>query len=249
MNIIFLGILGSVISGWLATSLGGLVVLFFNRFDARSYSAMLSFSAGVMLAASFFSLLVPALGYGNFWMVVVGFIMGVVFLEICDALVPHEHFLKGREGVSGVRLKRISLFNLAITIHNFPEGFSVGVGFAGEGVHRAIALAIGIGIQNILEGAAVALPLVAQGYSRRYGCGIASLTGLVEVLGGVIGVMLAVMLGSFLPLALSFAAGCMLYVISGEIIPECHQQGCSKSSKIWLIVGFIAMMTLDNVFH
>ncbi|MFA7002162.1 MAG: ZIP family metal transporter, partial [Candidatus Omnitrophota bacterium] len=142
----------------------------------------------------------------------------------------------------------VLLFILAITIHNFPEGLSVGVGFGSGDPWRAVALAVGIGIQNIPEGTAVAIPLRAQGYSRLGSFWIATLTGLVEPVGGLLGVVLVVIFHQILPGALAFAAGCMLYVISGEIIPESHSENNGKLATASLIAGFLIMMVLDNVF-
>ena len=246
MPIILLGLCASLAAG-LATSLGAIPVFFIPRFSRAVYSGMLGFAAGIMLAATFFSLLVPALEEGSIYEVIFGFILGVLFLEFCDRVIPHEHFLKGKEGHSS-RLRRIVLFILAITIHNFPEGLSVGVGFGTGFTHKAIALAIGIGIQNIPEGCAVALPLRSEGYSKRYSFSIATLTGLVEPIGGLLGVSLVIIFARLLPVALAFAAGCMLYVISGEIIPESHREGNGKVATMWLIIGFIIMMILDTIF-
>lgn len=242
-----MGILASTIAG-LATAIGALPVFFIKTLNRKWYAGMLGFAAGVMLAATCFSLLVPALERGSIWEVMIGFILGVAFIEIADRYIPHEHFWKGKEGGISPSLRRISLFILAITIHNFPEGLSVGVGFGSGDIQKATALAIGIGIQNIPEGTAVAMPLVAEGYSRRYSFGIAALTGLVEPIGGLLGVGLIFMFGAILPGALAFAAGCMLYVISGEIIPESHKENNGKTATLWLIIGFIIMMGLDNVF-
>jgi len=246
MNLVLQGFIASLLAG-LATSIGALPVFFIKKLSTRLYCGMLGFAAGVMLAATSFSLLVPAFEKGSIVDVVIGFILGVVFVEVADKLIPHEHFLKGKEGSSS-HLRRIFLFILAITIHNFPEGLSVGVGFGSGDTSNALALAIGIGIQNIPEGTAVALPLVGEGYSRRASFGIASLTGLVEAVGGLLGAFLVVLFVKILPGALAFAAGCMLYVISGEIIPESHKEGNGKLATFWLIVGFIVMMSLDNIF-
>jgi len=245
MNIILFGFLASLGAG-LCTAVGAIPVFFINKLEKQWYSSMLGFAAGVMLAATSFSLLVPALEAGTVLEVVIGFVLGVVFLEVADKLIPHQHFFKGKEGGSS-KLRKIALFIMAITIHNFPEGLSVGVGFGLGDVGKALALAIGIGIQNIPEGAAVALPLRGEGYSKGYCFWMAALTGLVEPIGGLLGVLLVVSLAQILPGALAFAAGCMLYVISGEIIPESHEGGNGKLATIWLIAGFIIMMSLDNL--
>lgn len=246
MNAIIIGTLGSLVAG-LATSLGALPVFFFNRMSQRLYANMLGFSAGIMLAATFFSLLVPALQRGNIIQVISGFGAGVLFLELADRIIPHEHFLRGKEGMKS-HFRRVFLLILALTIHNFPEGMSVGVGFAAGDMPKAMALAIGIGIQNIPEGTAVALPLRGLGFSRRYAFGIATLTGLVEPIGGFCGACLVVIFSKILPVALAFAAGCMLHVTCSELIPEAHEGGHGKHASRWLIIGFMVMMILDNVF-
>jgi ZIP family zinc transporter len=246
MGIILLGASASLLAG-LATSLGAIPVFFVHRFDKKFYSAMLGFAAGIMLAASFFSLLTPALEKGSIYQVILGFILGVLFLELADKFIPHQHFMGGVEGHVS-HIKRIFLFILAISIHNFPEGLSVGVGFGAGDIKKAVILTLGIAIQNIPEGTAVALPLRSKGYSKLNSFYIATLTGLVEPLGGILGVSLVVIFSKLLPLALSFAAGCMLYVISGEIIPESHREGFGKVATIWLVVGFVLMMILENIF-
>lgn len=246
MNIILLGTLASFCAG-LATSLGAIPVFFIRKLSDKAYASMLGFAAGIMLAATFFSLLIPALKLGGIFKATIGFVAGVIFLELVEKFVPHEHFLRTGEK-SSASIKRIILFVIAITIHNFPEGLSVGVGFGTGDIKKAIALAIGIGIQNIPEGAAVALPLHTKNYSKWQCLKVAALTGLVEPIGGFLGVALVVMFTNLLPYALSFASGCMLYVVSGDIIPESHREGHYKYAKIWLIIGFVVMMLLDNIF-
>jgi ZIP family zinc transporter len=144
-------------------------------------------------------------------------------------------------------MKRIWLFIIAITIHNFPEGMAVGVGFGSGDIANGTSLAIGIGLQNMPEGLAVALPLLGLGYSRLKAIGIATLTGLVEPVGGLLGVAAVSIFHPVLPIGLAFAAGAMLFVISDEIIPETHAKGRSRLATFGIIVGFIIMMTLDNL--
>ncbi len=246
MKIILLGFIASLLAG-LATSLGALPVFFLKSVSKKLYSLLLGFSAGIMLSASFFSLLLPALEKGDIYQVSFGFLLGALFLRFSDKLIPHQHFLKGKEGSSS-HLRRVFLFILAIAIHNFPEGLSVGVGFGTGQLGKALALAIGIGLQNIPEGTAVALPLRTQGYSKGFSFYIATLTGLVEPLGGLLGVTLVVLFSKVLALTLSFAAGAMVYVISAEIIPETHREGFGKIATAGLIIGFIFMMVLDTIF-
>ena len=243
MNIVLLGFLGSLAAG-LATGVGALPVLFVKRPSKRYLDLMLGFAAGVMLAASVFSLLIPAIDDGGVWVAVGGMLLGALVLHLIDRLVPHEHFIRGREGPSS-RLRKIWLFILAITIHNFPEGLAVGVGFGGASLSAAIALAIGIGLQNMPEGLAVALPLTGEGYSRGRALLYATLTGLVEPIGGLLGVSLVLIAKPILPWGLAFAAGAMLFVISDEIIPESHRNGHERLATLGVMVGFAVMMLLD----
>jgi ZIP family zinc transporter len=245
MELILYGFLGSLAAG-LATSLGGLPVFFFKKIDHKAYSAMLGVSGGIMLAATIFSLLLPGIEKGGVYIAAAGLLCGVFFVEMVARLVPHEHFFKGHEGPEA-NIKRVFLFILAITIHNFPEGMSVGVGYGAGDPANALALAVGIGIQNIPEGAAVALPLLSLGYRPRQAFGVAFLSGLVEPVGGLLGVTAVTLFSGVLPFALSFSAGCMLYVISGEMIPESHEKGYGKLATWYLVAGFIIMMLLDNL--
>ena len=183
MQTILHGFLASLLAG-LATSLGGLPVFFFKKIDHKAYSAMLGVSGGIMLAATFFSLLIPSIRAGGVYMASFGLLCGVFFIELVARLIPHEHFFKGHEGPD-IQIKRVFLFILAITIHNFPEGMSVGVGYGAGNLTNPLALAVGIAIQNIPEGAAVALPMLSLGYTPRQAFGVAFLSGLVEPVGGL----------------------------------------------------------------
>jgi len=207
----------------------------------------LGFAAGVMLAATSFTLIFPAIETGGVWITVAGIALGAIFLDRADKWIPHEHFQKGPEGPSST-LRRTWLFILAITLHNFPEGLAVGVGFGGGDVGAGTALAIGIGLQNMPEGLAVALPLLREKYSRGKSLLIATASGLVEPIGGLLGVGAVAMARPFLPLGLAFAAGAMLFVISDEIIPETHSRNNEREATFGVIVGFLIMMSLDNLF-
>ncbi|MBW2145668.1 MAG: ZIP family metal transporter [Deltaproteobacteria bacterium] len=245
-TIILYGILASTIAG-LATGIGAFPSLFVRSVSDRFMDSSLGFAAGVMLAATSFSLIVPAIEAGGIWITVIGIAVGAVFLDRADKWIPHEHFLKGPEGPSST-LRRTWLFILAITLHNFPEGLAVGVGFGGGDVAGGTALAIGIGLQNMPEGLAVALPLLREKYSRGKALLIATASGLVEPIGGLIGVGAVTLARPFLPLGLAFAAGAMLFVISDEIIPETHSRGNEREATFGVIIGFLVMMTLDNLF-
>jgi len=242
-NLILLGFVGSLAAG-LATGVGALPVLFVKRPSKRHLDLMLGFAAGVMLAASVFSLLIPAIDAGGVWVALGGLLLGAATLHLIDRSVPHEHFVRGHEGPSS-RLRKIWLFVLAITIHNFPEGLAVGVGFGGGALGPAIALAIGIGLQNMPEGLAVALPLAGEGYSRGRALAYATLTGLVEPIGGVLGASLMLIARPLLPWGLAFAAGAMIFVISDEIIPESHRSGHERLATFGVMIGFSVMMLLD----
>ncbi len=242
-SLILLGFIGSLAAG-LATGVGALPVLFVKRPSKRYLDLMLGFAAGVMLAASVFSLLIPAIDEGGVWTALGGLLLGAASLHLIDRSVPHEHFVRGHEGPSS-RLRKIWLFIIAITIHNFPEGLAVGIGFGGGTLGPAIALAVGIGLQNMPEGLAVALPLVGEGYSRGRALLYATLTGLVEPIGGVLGVSLMLVARPLLPWGLAFAAGAMIFVISDEIIPESHRSGHERLATFGVMIGFSVMMLLD----
>lgn len=204
-----------------------------------------------MLAASFFSLLLPAIEYGEarfgddrvaVAVVIVGFLCGAAALFVLHRHLPHEHFLSGHEGPDTEALSRIWLFVIAITMHNFPEGMAVGVGFAGGDVANGVALATGIGIQNIPEGLAVAVSLITVGYTRLCAFLVAFLTGLAEPVGGLFGSVAVSIAGPMMPWMLAFAAGAMLFIISDEIIPETHRRGFENLATASLLVGFACMM-------
>ena len=252
MSIVATGLLASFLAG-LATGFGALPALFFREVPDRVMNTMLGGAAGVMLAATSFSLIVPGIEHGNqlwpgfgVYVVSFGILLGAFCLDLVDRLLPHEHFVIGHEGPSS-KMKKIWLFIIAITIHNFPEGLAVGVGFGSGNIAEGTSLAIGIGLQNMPEGLAVALPLLGLGYSRLQAIGIATLTGLVEPVGGLLGVMAVTVFHPILPFGLAFAAGAMLFVISDEIIPETHAKGRSRLATFGIIVGFVIMMSLDNL--
>jgi len=245
-EIIWLGIAASSIAG-LATGAGALPVLFTKKVSDRLLDIMLGFSAGIMLAATFFSLIVPAINLSNVWIAVLGIIIGAIALHLVDRFIPHFHPALGAEGPSS-RLSKVWLFALAITIHNFPEGLAVGVSFGSGDVAAGLVVATAIGLQNMPEGLAVALPLLREGYSRRRSLWYGTLTGLVEPVGGLLGVALVSVFHSILPWALAFAAGAMLFVVSDEIIPESHRKGFEREATFGLIAGFVIMMLLDTLF-
>lgn len=245
----FSGFLLSLFAG-LATALGAIPVFFIRTLSEKIQDIFMGVAAGVMLAATSFSLIVPALeSAGNgVWaatIVVISILLGGLFLHFLDAFIPHEHFIKGPEGISSVQLKQLWLFVLAITIHNFPEGMAVGVGVGGGDIANGISLAMGIGLQNIPEGLVVALALIAHSYSKKSAFFIAFLTGLVEPVGGLLGAGIISLFSWLLPWGLAFAAGAMLFVISNEIIPESHSRGYAKQATFGVLIGFVIMLFLD----
>ena len=245
-GLIKIGVSASLIAG-AATGIGAIPVLFMSRISHRTLDSMLGFAAGVMLAATAFSLLVPSIELGGAWMAVVGFLGGGVFVYLLDRYIPHEHIFKGHEGPSS-SLSKVSLMILAITIHNFPEGLAVGVSFGGGDVSAGIILATAIGLQNIPEGSAVAFPLIREGFSRRRAAGYATLTGLIEPIGGLIGVSIVSIALPMLPIGLAFAAGAMAFVVSHEMIPESHRRGHEMEGTFGFVIGFAVMMLLDTLF-
>lgn len=252
-KIVVIGFTASILAG-LATGVGALPALWLTKISDNLFNSLLGAAAGVMLAATAFSLLVPGLEYGNlFWagkgiyVVSAGMLIGAVFLHQADKQLPHIHF----DTLSDAQLntlRKIWLFIIAITIHNFPEGMAVGVSFGAGDMNNGLVLASAIALQNIPEGLAVALPLVGLGYNKWKAVGIATLTGLVEPVGGLLGVTMVTVFEQILPIAMGFAAGAQLFVISEEIIPETHSKGRSRYATFSLMGGFIVMMILDNLF-
>ena len=253
MSPVMLGLLGSLIAG-LMSGAGAAPVLFGRTPSDRWRDTSLGFAAGVMLAASFFSLIIPALdaaearhGEGALPALIVcaAILMGMIAVAVMNEVIPHEHFRSGREGPEAASLRRVWLFIIAITIHNVPEGLAVGVAFGGGGWDGGFPVALGIGLQNVPEGLAVAVALLGEGYGPRRAFGIALLTGLVEPVAGLLGAAALVVAQPLLPWGLAFAAGAMLYVISHEIIPETHRHGHQRRATAGLAVGLVVMLFLD----
>lgn len=248
------GAVASLVAG-LATAFGALPIFTMRHISQRAQDTMLGFGAGVMLAASAFSLIVPGVESAEtLWgsrslaaaIAAGGVLAGALFLWVADRFVPHEHFVKGIEGVDGRRFKQVWLFVFAITLHNFPEGLAVGVAFGAGQQAEAVSLATGIGIQNMPEGLAVALALATLGYTRFAAFAVAAVTGLAEPLAGLAGAAAVTFMQPILPFALTFAAGAMLFVISHEIIPESHRHGHEQAAALGVTGGFVTMMLLDT---
>jgi ZIP family zinc transporter len=243
---------------WALTAAGATIVLFTRKVSRGFLDASLGCAAGVMIAASFWSLLAPSIdhavaqGYGNAkWIPpLVGFLLGAACLRGVDLALPHMHpDLKTVEGVK-TSWQRSTLLVLAITIHNIPEGLAVGVAFGAAALGAgdlggAVALAIGIGLQNLPEGLAVSLPLRQEGMSRGKALWYGQLSGVVEPLAGVLGAWLVLSMSAILPYALAFAAGAMIFVVAEELIPESQTGGNVHLATAGVILGFAVMMTLD----
>lgn len=245
------------------TAIGASLVFFFKEINQKVLNTMLGFAAGVMIAASFWSLLAPAIEMAEgrsipAWLIAaIGFLSGAAFLWLADKLIPHMHLnaKKGESEGMPSNLRRSILLVLSITLHNIPEGLAVGVAFgaAANGLEggtfaAALAVAIGIGLQNLPEGAAVSIPLRREGLSRTKSFMYGQASGIVEPIAGVIGAALVMYVDALLPYALAFAAGAMIFVVVEELIPSA-QSGDSKGSAdlatVGCIIGFTVMMVLD----
>jgi ZIP family zinc transporter len=246
MNMILIGTLASFIAGS-ATIIGAAAIFLIHKVPEKFLDAAMGFAAGVMLAATLFGLIIPAIKIGGIWKTAFGILLGSLFLIVMEKVVPHMHRVAGVKGPP-TRLSKLWLFILAITIHNFPEGLTVGVGFAGGNIASGTVLAMGIGIQNIVEGLAVALALLKEKNKLLKAFLIACFTCVVEPIGGFIGISVVTLTQALVPYALAFAAGAMLFVTSEEVIPETHSRGNARAATIGLILGFVSMMILEYIF-
>lgn len=246
-------ILGCIIPG-IMTGVGAIPIFFVKDIKQKALDILLGLAAGIMLAATCFSLIIPSLetgqGFSGVMLTGAGIMTGAIMLDLIDRYAPHEHLLDNRleGGADNHELSRIWLFIIAITIHNFPEGLATGVGFGSEDMMNGVSIAIGISLQNMPEGLAVALALVREGYDKKKAFIIAALTGLVEPIGAFLGIGLVSAFEPILGFTLALAAGAMLFVISDEIIPETHSNGYEREATHGVIIGFIIMMTLDVIF-
>lgn len=253
------GFLGSCFT-WGITALGATLVFFFQRANRKALDAMLGFAAGIMIAASFWSLLAPAIelsrdrGVPHWVPPAVGFILGGFFIWVLDKILPHLHLdlpLESAEGLKS-RFRMNTLLILAVTIHNIPEGFAVGVAFGSASIHgspttiqSALALTLGIGIQDFPEGLAISLPLFRGGMSKLRSFFYGQLSGFVEVLAALLGVVAVITIEAILPYTLAFAAGAMIYVVVEELIPESQYAGNTDLATLSTLAGFLTMMILD----
>lgn len=241
-----------ILASGLATGVGGLALLALPRPSERLLDSLLGFTAGVMLAATAFSLLVPALARGSLLEVIAGFGLGAGTMAALDALVPHAHARFAERGRLPAELRReherATMLLAALTIHNVPEGLAVGVAFAAGGSDLGAPLALAIGLQNVPEGFAAAAPLVAAGARRRVAVGIAAATGAVEPPAALLAFGGFELASALLASGLAFAGGAMLYVIVDELVPESHGHGFEREATLALVAGFALMMALDNAF-
>lgn len=246
MNLVLLTALG--VGG--ATVFGAVCGLLFKKVSHTFSDITLSFAAGVMLAAAVVGLIIPSLDYGGKYgliITVVGVFVGAVVLNLIDKLVPHLHKLAGadEESHGSTNASKILLFVMAIAIHNLPEGIAAGVGFGSGNTAEALTIAGGIALQNIPEGMVIIGPMLSLGISKKRTFLIAAATGLVEVVGTLIGYFAVSLASAILPFALAFAGGTMLYVISDEMIPETHSHGHERGATYALLVGFCLMLVTD----
>ncbi len=262
LNPILLALLATLFT-WGVTALGASMVFFFRSINKKVLNSMLGFAAGVMIAASFWSLLKPAIEMAeenntNPWVpAVIGFLSGGAFLYLVDRILPHLHMGLSMDKAEGIKTswQRSVLLIFAITLHNIPEGLAVGVAFGALASNPdmgilagAMALALGIGLQNFPEGAAVSIPLRREGFSRIKSFFYGQLSGVVEPVAGVLGALAVLLVTPLLPYALSFAAGAMIFVVVEELIPESQTGEETDLSTIGAMGGFATMMLLDVAF-
>ena len=235
-----------------ATVIGALIGFIFKKMSHKFSDIILSFAAGVMLAAAVLGLVMPSIEYGGKYGIIItvsGIFAGAVFLNLIDKIVPHLHKMAGAETEShrNADLDKVLLFVMAIAIHNLPEGIAAGVGFGSGDTSKALVIAGGIALQNIPEGMVIISPMLAAGVSPRRTFVFAMITGLVEVIGTLIGYFAISVATVILPFALAFAGGTMLYVISDEMIPETHSHGSERGATYSLLVGFCVMLITDVI--
>ena len=246
MNLVLLTALG--VGG--ATVIGSCIGFIFKKISHRFSDIVLAFAAGVMLSAAILGLILPSVEYGGRYgllIVVPGIFVGALSLNLIDRLVPHLHKLMGPdiEAHNNHSLSKVLLFVTAIAIHNLPEGIAAGVGFGSGNTNQALLIAGGIALQNIPEGMVIIAPMLAAGVSPRRTFACAMITGLVEVVGTLIGYFAVNVASAILPFALAFAGGTMLYVVSDEMIPETHAHGSERGATYALLVGFCVMLVSD----
>lgn len=233
-----------------ATIFGALLGFVFPDFSEKASDGVMSFAAGVMMAAAIMGLILPAVelcSTGGIWIVAAGIFAGAVFLNMMDKLTPHLHHISGldAEHHNNGNINKVLLFVLAIAIHNLPEGLAAGVSFGGGSLDNALSVAVGIALQNVPEGMIIISPMLIAGMSKRRTFLVAASTGLVEVVGTFVGYAATSVSSAILPFALSFAGGTMLYVVGDEMIPETHSHGYERLATYTFLLGFILMLVMD----
>ena len=233
-----------------ATIIGVLLGFLFRKIPHELNDGVLGFAAGVMLAAAIFGLIIPSLEYGNVWVTCAGILGGAICLNFADKLTPHLHRITGLDQEAHAdkqsHLNKVMLFVMAIAIHNLPEGIAAGVGFGSEDIGNAITVALGIALQNIPEGMVIVSPLLLAGVPAKRVFFIACFTGVIEIVGTMLGYAAVTIASVILPAALAFAGGTMIYVVSDEMIPETHSHGYERLATYSMLAGFILMILMDH---
>lgn len=239
----------------LASALGAAPVLALRRLDDALRDALMGFGAGVMLGASFFTLLLPALAEAKSFagspvagvaLVATGLVAGAIVMFAADRTMPHEHLRAGRHGLGAARIRRAWLIATAIALHHLPEGLAVGAGYA-AGPQQGLAMALGIGLQSVPEGLVVAASLRGAGYGRRMALLVATLTGLTQPLGAALGALAGTGSPPAAALMTAFAAGAMIFVVSHEVVPESHRSGHQGAATLALVAGLVVMLACDQL--
>ncbi len=234
-----------------ATIFGVILGFIFNKVSHKFNDTVLGFAAGIMLASAILGLVVPSLEEGNVWISLAGIICGALFLNFADKLTPHLHNIgdnsdnEEKHPERQNNLNKVLLFVMAIAIHNFPEGIAAGVGFGTENIGNAITVALGIAFQNIPEGMIIVSPLIMAGVPKKKVFLLACFTGVIEIVGTILGFSAVNIATVILPFALAFAGGTMIYVVSDEMIPETHSHGYERLATYSLLVGFMAFVLMD----
>ena len=232
-----------------ATIVGVLIGFIFQKVPHKFNDAILGFAGGIMLAAAVLGLILPSMEEGNIWITSIGILTGALFLNFADKITPHLHRITGIDQETHTEaqnsINKVMLFVMAIAIHNLPEGIAAGVGFGSDNIGNAITVALGIALQNIPEGMIVVSPLIMAGVSKWRVFLIASFTGVIEIIGTLIGFTAVSVATVILPFALAFAGGTMIYVVSDEMIPETHSHGYEQMATYSLLFGFITMLIMD----
>ena len=232
-----------------ATIAGVIIGFLFRKVPHKFNDAILGFAAGIMLSAAILGLIIPSIEEGNVWVTSVGILVGAIFLNLADKLTPHLHHITGMDQEAHAdrqnHLNKVMLFVMAIAIHNLPEGIAAGVGFGSENINNAITVALGIALQNIPEGMIIVSPLIMAGVAKKRVFFIACFTGVIEIIGTMIGFGTVSVAKAILPFALAFAGGTMIYVVSDEMIPETHSHGYERMATYSLLAGFITMLVMD----